>query len=350
MVIFGNIWQDSAESGKIICYTVYMHIPPQYTITSDMLSLISKIDALRLFISSYEVTVPIKEKIQRNSILKSSLFSARIEGNPLDMEAVMRSEEQDKKTEVFNVFKGIQYIDKTIKVNKPIELKTINRLHETVVKNLRTDGGQVRKEMSAIFNQAGVVVYQPPPPTQIMLLLDQLLQYANSAFEKFPLIKGFIVHLVFEKIHPYIDGNGRVGRLLILTVLKNSGYDFGILIPFEEYLDKHREDYYYYLDQGMQDTNSYLLFMLRAFLSQCEDTQQLILKEMHTKEVINLPPRQEEIYTIIREHTIVSLDFIKRRFLKVPERTLRYDLTKLIEQNYVVKIGKTRGSYYKIKE
>lgn len=81
--------------------------------------------------------------------------------------------------------------------------------------------------------------------------------------------------------------------------------------------------------------------MLNAFFSQCEQTQ---------KQVLNIPPRQSEIYTIIKEHTIVSFDFIKRRFLKIPERTLRYDLKKLQDQNYIVKIGTTRGSYYRIKE
>src|SRR3989344_2061482 len=49
----------------------------------------------------------------------------------------------------------------------------------------------------------------------------------------------------------------------------------------------------------------------------------------------NLPPRQEEIYFIIKEHRLVSFDFIKRRFLKIPSRTLRYDLKKLAENKYI---------------
>lgn len=140
-----------------------------------------------------------------------------------------------------------------------------------------------------------------------------------------------------------------MGRLLIVAVLKKTEYDFGFFVPFEEYLDNHKEDYYYYLDNGMQDTNSYLLFMLQAFLAQCEEVQRTIQLELKNKDQLGLPPRQEEIFNIIREHQMVSLDFIRRRFLKVPERTIRYDLKKLQDGQFITKIGKTRGSFYRVK-
>lgn len=69
-----------------------------------------------------------------------------------------------------------------------------------------------------------------------------------------------------------------------------------------------------------------------------------------TRQNILLPPRQEEIYSIIKDHKIVSLDVIKRRFLKVPSRTLRYDLKKLQGNGLVIKIGATRGSVYTIRK
>lgn len=325
-----------------------MQIPPAYTISDEMLHTLSQIDSLRIFITSYEIAPHLRERIQRNSVLKSSLFSARIEGNPLHIDDLYATDEKEKKLEIMNILKAITYIEKKVATRKPLTIATIKQLHATVVKDLRTDGGAFRHEMNAIFNTAGIAVYVPPPPGSIGGLLDQMLVYANAQQEKFPLIKGFITHLVYQKIHPFIDGNGRVGRLLIAAVLKANDYDFGVAIPFEEYLDNHRDEYYYYLDIGMQDTNSYLLFMIQAFLEQCKVTQQAILKETQKKETLNIPPRQEEIYTIIKEHNIVSFDFIRRRFLKVPERTLRYDLKKLQDGGYIVKIGKTRGSYYKI--
>ena len=66
--------------------------------------------------------------------------------------------------------------------------------------------------------------------------------------------------------------------------------------------------------------------------------------------ILPVTPRQEEVYHIIKDHGTVSFDFIHRRFLKVPERTLRYDLKKLIDQKLVLKIGHTRGAFYRIKK
>lgn len=60
-----------------------------------------------------------------------------------------------------------------------------------------------------------------------------------------------------------------------------------------------------------------------------------------------LLPRRKEILDIIRDHSIISLDSIRRRFLKVPVRTLRYDLKKLEEAKFIVKLGTTRGAMYK---
>jgi len=72
----------------------------------------------------------------------------------------------------------------------------------------------------------------------------------------------------------------------------------------------------------------------------------MVTEEMG-KEQHLLTPRQEEIYNIIKDHNIISFDEIKRRFLKVPPRTLSYDLKKLINKKLVIKIGKTKGTYYK---
>lgn len=322
-----------------------MKIPPFYQITSEMLERIAKIDSYRLYFSSLSIPIDIKIKIQRISLLKSSLFSARIEGNPLTIETISTSPDEQKKKEIFNIEKGTTFIKNQVKHNDKISLKLTLQMHHYVMKDIRSDGGQFRREMSAVFNQAGVAIYVPPSPLHIKELLKSLLHYINGKTEKFPLIKAFISHLVFEKIHPFIDGNGRVGRLLIYAIFKSSDYDFGFFIPFEEYLDKHKSDYYNHLDIGMKQTNTYLMFMLNAFLEQLEEMKKLIESEIKKK--IMLPPRQEEIYNIIKDHPLISFDFIRRRFLKVPERTLRYDLKKLVDQNLIVKIGKTRGSYYK---
>lgn len=326
-----------------------MVIPPQYTITPQILELVSKIDAIRIYLSLIKIPDLLKENIQRVSILKSSLFSARIEGNPLtlgDFDTI--SSDKQKKIEVFNILNAASFIDKEFKAGDKITKKNILDLHKIAMDNLTTEKGILRNEMGAIFNMAGVAVYVSPPPKEISVLINKFLEYLNSDFEKFPIVNAFISHLIFEKIHPFLDGNGRVGRLLVFLILKSKKQNFEISVPFEEYLDLHKDEYYDHLGNGLKNPNDYLLFMLEAFYSQSEKTKELIETELKKEQTFFLPPRQEEIYNIIKDHGVTSFDTIRRRFTEVPERTLRWDLKKLLGLNLITKSGKTKGSFYKV--
>lgn len=324
-----------------------MQIPPVYQITPEIIELLVKIDALRISLFSQKIPQKLKEKIQRISLLNSSLFSARIEGNPLTIEDVEHTYDQKKKTEVFNLVKTAGFIDKEIKKGKKINKQVILKLHGLAMKDIGV-GGFFRKEPSALFNSAGVAVYLTPPPLEIDEMLAELLSFVNSEKERFPLINALVMHLVFEKIHPFIDGNGRVGRLLIFAVLKSKDFNFGITVPFEKYLDEHKSEYYYHLDNGLKKTEEYLLFMLGSIL---EESKNLLVRiedeKAKAEDLYLLPPRQEEIVMTVKDHIFVSFDFLQRRFAKVPGRTLRYDLKKLVEKGFLAKTGKTRGCFYK---
>jgi len=328
-----------------------MKIPPSYTVTAEMVGLIAEIEAIRIYLVSLKPQKPIKEKIERVNLLKSSLFSARIEGNPIELSDLElgRQTEQKKKKEIFNILDAAGFIEKKIKSNK-ITIDILLQIHECVMKDISLDAGYFRKEVSAIFNKAGVAVYMPPPPSEVSSLLNKLLVYVNLDKEKFPLVGAYVAHLVFEKIHPFLDGNGRVGRLLITAILKARKWDVIFSIPFEEYLDIHKDEYYFYLDTGLQKTNDYLLFMLTAFLEELKKIRLQIEEEIEKKEQVFLPPRQEEIYKIIQDHVIASFDIIRRRFLRIPERTLRYDLQKLLKLKIIEKSGETRGRYYRVRK
>jgi len=323
-----------------------MKIPPPYLINNTMTNYIAKIEANRQFFITLNPPPEVIEKIQRVSLLKSSVFSARIEGNPLTIEEYAKTSDQQKKQEIKNIMTATKFIGTKISHKTKITRKIILYLHELIMNKIGS-GGNFRKEMGAIFNQAGVAIYVSPPPQKILVYISDLINYLNSNEENFSLIKAFLAHLIFEKIHPFIDGNGRVGRLLINIVLRANKNEFNIDIPFEEYFEKHREQYYYWVDEGLRQTEDYLIFMLKAFYEQTEKIKQDLKIEMNKKETLLLPPRQEELFNIIREHRNISFDSLKRRFLKVPERTLRYDLKKLVDAKLIFKIGRTRGSYYR---
>ena len=326
-----------------------MKIPPLYTVTPQMMAAITQIESFRLHIASLNLPKPLREKIQRVSLLKSSLYSARIEGNPLELADVeIVDKKSQRKLEVFNIIKAIGFIDGHVRKGD-LKGDLLLQIHMRVLKNLSSEAGHLRRESSAIFNQSGIAVYIPPPASHISKLLDSLLLFVNSNTEKFPLIAAFVAHLVFEKIHPFLDGNGRVGRLFVAAVLKSRGWDFTFTIPFEEYLDKHKDDYYFHLNKGQDNTDEYLLFMLDTFWQQTQIIKAQIEEEIKKDQKVFLPPRQEEIYNIIGDHKAVSFDTIRRRFTKVPKRTLRYDLKKLFDRGLIEKSGETRGRYYRVK-
>jgi len=322
-----------------------MKIPPDYRINPSLLNLLSQIESIRLYAEKKDLHKQITNTLRRNSFLQSSLYSARIEGNQLSEITIMEENTDTETREIVNIMKTLEYID-GVHITK-IDHVFIRKLHKMIGVGIFPDKGTYRKEVSGIFNKEGSVVYMPPPPTQIIGLVDILLTYIQNE-NNFPLITAFIVHLVFEKIHPFLDGNGRVGRALIPAVLKCKRYINPFPVTIEEYLDAHREEYYDSLLTGMRDTEGYLEFMLTAYLKQMENTiAKLEQQSQKSPILLELTARQEEIYTIIREHKSVSLNFIVRRFLKVPERTLRNDLAKLIEKKIVVKIGNTKGVEYR---
>lgn len=324
-----------------------MKIPPKFVITPEILTLLSQIEAHQLFFAKIFLPDQLKTNIHHFNVLKSAVFSARIEGNELTIDSWEQSEESLSKKEIFNILETQNYIQNSLTANVPLTIQMITELHRKCMAGVRADAGSARTDQNAIFNSFGFVVYLPPPASQVPQLLSKLCDYVNQT-NSFPLITASIAHFIFEKIHPFIDGNGRVGRLLFHTILKIKGYPLTYFVPFEENLENNSDQYYYYLASGEKDIEPYLMFMLTAYLKQCVLLEKNIQQHLNTDLKVILPPRQQEIYQIIRNHQFVSLDMIMRRFTQVPERTLRYDLQQLKQKKLIQKIGQTKGVVYTI--
>ena len=139
-----------------------MKIPPAYSLTPIILELITKIEANRIYLNSLNLRPEIKNRIQRISLLKSSLFSARIEGNPLTLDDVEYTKDLMRKREVNNILQAITYIDAPIYTQMKITTAIMQKLHVLVMNHIDSGAGNIRHEVSGIFNSAGVVVYMPP--------------------------------------------------------------------------------------------------------------------------------------------------------------------------------------------
>lgn len=333
-----------------------MKIPSPHRLTPELLDLIQKLEVNKQIIDSVSIAPEIEKNIKREALLKSSLFSAKIEGNRLDFEQIRRetlvNPKEKEKIEVANILKAIDWLDKRSKKKGRIIKKDILELHRLTMNSLIFEDklGRFRREPGAIFNQAGVAVYLSPPFSKIPELINELLSYINSPKEKNAFIKAALAHLSFEKIHPFLDGNGRVGRLLFQMILTKEGYQMKNLIMIEEYINEHKDDYYYFLDVSEKESTQYLEFVLEGLWQQTEKIKEAIFQKRKNGPEEKLLPRRMEILNIIKDHHLVSLDFIQRRFLSVNPRTLRYDLKKLVEEGFVIKKGKTRGVFYAPKE
>ncbi len=324
-----------------------MLIPPNYVLTPKISELLGSIESSRAIIDSVNIPAEIEANIKRRSTLRSSLFSARIEGNSLTIEDLPRVSSKDqKRIEIYNILKALNFISQ--RHARDLTLKDILNLHEMVMDGLieKQDLGKFRTEANAIYNTAGIAIYLPPRPSQISSLLSKLLTYINSSKEQFVPIRAGLAHYIFEKIHPFLDGNGRVGRLLIQAVLTKGGYGMKGLASLEEYLDKERADYYHGLENTERDVTDYLEFMLECIASASIDAKTQVLEKKDTNPQDFLLPRRAELFNIINDQKLINFDSLRRRFLAINERTLRYDLKKLQDGGFIRKRGTTKGVYY----
>lgn len=319
--------------------------------TEKIKKLLIEIEALKIVFETIKSLSLVEKNLRRESLLKSSLFSARIEGNSLSLEKIkMLSEEaapQDvMKLEVFNLLSAYRFLY-SAKAPQKLSLNFIKKLHKLVLKNTSVDAGRLRTKPWAIFNQAGVAVYLAPSPVRLSKLMQDYLVLSHSLVQSVP-CQAAILQFLFEKIHPFADGNGRVGRLISTYVMNKGGYGFRGLVSIEEMIDKNRQVYYQALEPN-QEATLFTEFFLISFVKQAKI---MVSRMMEVKKELPedvLLPRRREVWQIIKDHPYCSFDFISRRFAGVNKKTLHYDLGQLQKKGFVIKVGKTRGVVYKAK-
>lgn len=326
-----------------------MDINYKYNRTSIIEKNLIRIEVAKRVIDLLPQFPHIEEFLRHKSLLKSSLFSAKIEGNKLRVEEIQNIENASVKNrerkEVFNILQALKWVHSK-QAPKKLNVNLILKLHKIVMQKLSPNAGRLRSEPSAIFNQAGIAIYMTPLPSLLQGLINQLIAITKT--REHVVIKASIAHFAFEKIHPFLDGNGRVGRLLSSFILKNSGYGFRELVVLEEYLSDRRVEYYDLLAGTNKNITDFVEFFTDAIASSAEKT---IEELQNRKEDVgdSLLPRRQEILSIIKDHKMASFNFIKRRFQKVPDSSLHYDLKMLINKGFIKKLGSTRGVLYAAK-
>lgn len=305
--------------------------------TENIQKLLIEIEALKLLFETLPQLPHVEEKLRRLSLLKSSVYSARIEGFN-DTEINPKLESQNL-LEVYNKIYTQTY-------SGELSLNLIKDFHKQVLENI-ADGGYLRTEPWAIFDQSGNAIAMTPMASKLPGLMEGYINFINTLREPVPIIAA-VAQFVFEKIHPLPDGNGRVGRLISMLILQSGGYVFKSQIPLEEYIEGHRESYYVAL-MPSKDATEFIEYFLTALIEQGKTTLQKIqsgtIMNIDSRQTMSL--RQEEIFEIIKDHPNCSFDFIKRRFLSVSSPTLYRDIAYLIKNKLIIRRGATTSAVYR---
>jgi len=306
-----------------------------WVIDSEINQLVIELEAVKLLFQNLPNRPHIEENLRRHSLLKSAVYSARIEGLP-DTLLFPKKESQ-------NLLSAYHYLYSSSSPRK-FNLTIVKKLHQLTLKGLSATTGQFRQETWAIFNQAGSVIHLAPSHLEVPSLMTEYLVFVNN-LDLHPAVKSAIAQFIFEKIHPFADGNGRVGRLISSFVLEKSGFGFRGLSPFEEYLEANRDQYYYALEPST-DCTRFINFFLTALVTQSKKILSQLDQSAQESPEDTLLPRRREILDIIRDHPHISFDSLSRRFPQINPKTIHNDLSVLQKKNFVKKAGSTRGALY----
>jgi Fic family protein len=159
----------------------------------------------------------------------------------------------------------------------PVSKRVINHVHHILMP--QHTGGIRRIQNKMINTRTGEVIFTPPPANDIPRLLDNLIRFCHEDDGIDPLLKTAMAHYQFEAIHPYLDGNGRTGRILMVLMLTEYKILTLPILFISGYIEQHRSKYYELLLSVTTNNNwsEFLLFMIRGFREQATNTKQLLL-------------------------------------------------------------------------
>jgi len=189
-------------------------------------------------------------------VRKEAVLSSQIEGTQSSLSDLLLDENADAVQEVSNYVRAFQFGLRRLRDGSPISNQLFREMHAIL---LPKGKGEFRRTQ----NRVGAFV--PPPPDQVMECMGALETFLHTDRPDFPLlIKAGLAHVQFETIHPFLDGNGRIGRLIIPLLLCASGVLREPLLYLSLYFKQHRSTYYELLDRVRTegDWESWLEFFL----------------------------------------------------------------------------------------
>ncbi len=342
---------------------------PKYSITNKILKNIGNIEASKEVIDHAPLLPYFEKEFRESALVRSVHYGTHIEGNELNLteaEKVIKGQDivaRDRDIqEVINYRKVIDYIGKSQNRNakEAVGDETIKELHKLTVDRILPSEqcGVFRKTQVVVKNsQTGEVSFRPPMAVAITFQIKNLLEFINSEDEMHPVLKSGAVHFELVRIHPFLDGNGRVARAFATLILYREGYDIRRFFSLEEYFDKSAIEYYQALQSvekkegDLTDWLEYFTFGLSVELSKIRERVESIsidakLKEKLGGEPILLSPRQIKIIEYIQKVGYLQNQAFESLFPMVSEDTILNEIKGLASVGIIKKHGVTKGAKY----
>ena len=248
-----------------------MYQPP-FTVTPKIIDLISRISEKIGEINSLESDRQ-HINLRKENRIRTIHSSLAIENNSLSIEQITAIIEGKRvlgaPNEIQEVKNALQAYELLLSIDSTSEKDLLNA-HKLMMQDLITGNGKYRKDGVGIFDGAEVV-HVAPPAERVPVLMSDLFDWLKNA-EVHPLIKSCVFHYEFEFIHPFQDGNGRIGRLWQSAILKDWRKVFA-WIPVESLIKENQQDYYKALNVSdtKADSTAFIEFMLCLILSTIEE-------------------------------------------------------------------------------
>lgn len=280
-----------SRSGKCIktiggyCAFIPNPLPPPLKYDKKLIHLLSDADRQIGELAGTGRLLPNPYFLIRPYIRQEAVSSSRIEGTQTSLSDLFYFEASGQKEpkpsdvlEVKNYVRAMEYGLERVKT-LPVSVRLIREIHNILMEGVRGEHrtpGELRTSQNWIgppgctLNDA---TYVPPPAEEMRTAFSDLEKYIHSNPEEPPLVQCALIHYQFEAIHPFLDGNGRIGRLLISFFLCERGYLPQALLYLSSFFEKHRDEYYSRLLAVCQKTDwrAWLEFFLRGIAVQAQD-------------------------------------------------------------------------------
>lgn len=316
---------------------------PPYKITGKILKLVALISEKIGEVNSAHLN-KLPTELRKKNRIKTIHSSLEIEGNTLTIEQITAIVENKRVVgpkkdilEVKNAIAVYNYLDKL----NPFSFDSFCEAHRILMNGLVDSPGKLRNKSVGIVRGSDVT-HVAPSSDRLKPLLNDLFDYLKND-DDLVLIKSCVFHYEIEFIHPFIDGNGRMGRLWQTLILKgaNPVYEF---LPIEALIKERQEQYYESL--GMSDktgeSTAFIEFMLEIILESLEE-----LLDVQNLNLTNID-RLNLFKSIVKEDIFTRKDYLKN-FREISSATASRDLKFAVEKGFVEKFGDKNLTRYRFK-